>query len=138
MAVIKVFFLEIVHCILTGNIYSYIWWKIPGFNPTDLSKTIVFVLNFFILMKWKLINKWPLPWYDHTLYTGQRRYICYCTIWSSWNWEQGLVRPAPALCWGRATEIISKIWQVWSKHFSRIPLYQTCSQATIKTNQAIN
>ena len=53
----------------------YRWWKIPGFIPTDLSKTIVYVLNFFILTKWKLINKWPLPWYDHSLYTGQRRYI---------------------------------------------------------------
>ena len=46
-----------------------------------------------------------------TLYIlGREGTYCYFTIWSSWNWEQGLVRPAPALCWGRATGIISKIW----------------------------
>ena len=61
--------------LLWNKVSCYMWWKIPGFIPTDLSKTIVYVLNFFILTKWKLINKWPLPWYDHSLYTGQRRYI---------------------------------------------------------------
>ena len=55
--------------------HYYRWWKIPGLIPTDLSKTIDNVLNSFILTKWKLVNKWPLPWYHHSLYTGQRRYI---------------------------------------------------------------
>ena len=32
-------------------------------------------LTSLFLSKWKLNNKCPLPWYHHSLYTGQRRYI---------------------------------------------------------------
>ena len=32
-------------------------------------------LTSLFLTKWKLVNKWRLPWYHHSLYTGQRRYI---------------------------------------------------------------
>ena len=31
------------------NVNYYRWWKIPVLIPTDLSKTIDYVLNFFIL-----------------------------------------------------------------------------------------
>ena len=47
---------------------SQVWF------PNDLSRTIYLCTWPLFLLQWKVKNK-CLPWYYHSLYTGQRKYI---------------------------------------------------------------
>ena len=98
-------YIYIYNCELSGR-------KIPGLNPTDLSKTIDLCTWPLFLLQWKVNNKWPtLIWSQVYIQGRESTYYDY-TIQSSWNWEPGLVGPAPALCWGRATGVMCKIRQI--------------------------
>ena len=50
--------------------------KDPRFNSHwSLKDNRFMYLTSLFLSKWHLNNKCPLPWYHHSLYTGQGRYI---------------------------------------------------------------
>ena len=84
--------------------------KDPRFNSHwSLKDNRFMYLTSLFFTKWKLHNKWLYPDIITVYIQGRESTYCYYTIRSSWNWEQGLVRPAPALCWGRATGVMSKI-----------------------------
>ena len=107
------FFYSFSICILLNLGYrSQVWSPYSLLNTIDLCTSP--------LLLYEVSSKEQVPfWLDYSFLYQKGKYELYLYYLSSKNWElEDLLRPAPTLCWGRATGVI---WEIWNLPVSGPP-----------------